>query len=65
MTLRDMDTKGKVRIGIDGSQPEHLTMYLDTPNGFWKYVLTHEEARRLAFLLMGSADPYPSEKNAT
>lgn len=58
MKLRDLETKSKVRIGVDATAECHLTLYLDTPNGFWKCILTHQEARQLAFMLMGSSDPY-------
>lgn len=59
--MKDLDTtRSKLRIGVQADH-QGVTLYVDTPNGFWKAPLTHSEARWLAFRLMGSSDPFAKE----
>lgn len=57
MYPHDFLTEKGIRVGVFGN-PDNLTLIIETSDSFQKVHLTHQEARRLAFKLMGNSDPY-------
>lgn len=59
--LTDQLLSSGARVGIY-PYDQGLWLIYETPDGFNKARLTHSEARRLAFMLLGSTDPYADTK---
>jgi len=59
--LADQLLRSGTRVGVYPDQTGIWLIY-ETRDAFNKARLTHDEARRLAFMLLGSSDPYTEAK---
>lgn len=58
--MKDFTTQTGIRLAVVPDR-KGLHLVVDRPECFTTVPVTHQEARRLAFMLMGASDPYPKE----